>query len=176
MKPPTVRHTTAGLVHFEAHDACTMQPKDAREYASKISRAAIEAQRLQDKGSGRTEWTAVPVYADSSVSLATEYYLVTHMDTTRLFKRMVVGVSRRRRPPHKPCPRILGGSQAPYFRWRCAQCDVGLSPGSIAYAQTKGKPWEQPNWRQIRLCDRCVRPDCIGAALALDTVAEASRG
>jgi len=174
VKSPSVRHTTAGLVHFEAHDACTMQPSAARKYSSQISRAAIDAQRLQDKASGRTEWTAVPVFADATVSIATEYYLVSHMDTTRLFRRMKVGVSRRR-PPHKPCSRILGGSTAPYFKWRCAQCDVGLPPGSIAYAQTKGKPWEQPNWRQIRLCDRCVRPDCIGAALTLET-AEASRG
>jgi hypothetical protein len=172
MKAPSVRHTTAGLVHFEAHDACTMQPKDAQKFASLITRAAVAAQRLQDQASGRFEWTASSAFPEVMVADPTRFYLITHNGTTRLFKRMKVGVSRPRRlrGTNAPPTRIYGGSHEVYHRWRCESCDVGLPPGTTVYAEATPKAWSNPNWRYVRLCTRCVRTEELGAALALQGV------
>jgi hypothetical protein len=169
---PTVRHTTAGLVHFDAHEACTMQPKDARAFATQISLAALDAQRLQDKASGRFEWTATSAFPAVMVDDPTKFYLITHNGTTRLFKRMTVGVSRKRRPTGQNAPpsRIYGGRQGVYHRWHCEACGVGLPAGTTVYAEATPKPWSNPNWRSVRLCTRCVRTEELGASITSKVV------
>lgn len=164
---PLVRHTTAGLVHFDAHEAFTMQPAEAHKFASQITRAALDAQRLQDKASGRFEWTAASAFPEVMVADPTRFYLITHNGTTRLFKRMKVGVSRKRRRLASPVVTKIYGkmSDAPYYRWHCEACSVGLPTGTTAYAEATPKPWSSPNWRSVRLCTGCVCTEVLGAAL-----------
>lgn len=120
-----------------------VSPELARIWAERANKAAFAARRNRDAADGSTEWIITPISAHS-IGLVK----VQHMAVRRVFGPTTV---RRART--------------------CESCRQRIDTGSVAYAERERQPYSTPNWRNVRLCVRCVRPELLGRDV-LDGVAE----
>jgi hypothetical protein len=114
-----------------------VSPERAHSWAVQAQKAAYTAKRHRDAADGSTEWIITPLSVPS-IGLVK----VQHLAVSRVFGPTTV---RRART--------------------CESCRQRIDAGSVAYAEREPQSYSTPNWRNVRLCVRCVRPELLGRTL-----------